>query len=311
MKNNKILRIPIFILFGLIISFQTAVSPAATYVDALGRTVTLDAPPKRIVAMAPSLTEILYSLGLGDYVVGVTQFSYYPPEASQKAKIGSYVRLNVEKIISLRTDLAIGTADGNKEGVVRLLEQASIPVYIVNPRNVSDVAHTIRAVGEVCGAGIKARELSNKLSRRVNHISEKTASLKRPLVFLQINLKPIMTVNKDTFHNDIIRLAGGENLAVNEPFTYPRINIEEVIRRRPDIIIISSMERGGEFERARKSWLKWPSIPAVKNGRIYLIDSDLLDRASPRIVEGLETMAGLIHPEIKNPGPKDQALVCP
>ena len=293
------LRISIFILFGLIISFQTVISPAATYVDALGRTVTLDAPPKRIIAMAPSLTEILYYLGLGDYVVGVTEFSYYPPEAAQKAKIGTYVNLNVERIVTLHPDLVLGTADGNKEGVVKLLELASIPVYIVNPRNVKDVARTIQAVGEVCGAGIKAGELSAQLNRRVNYISEKIASLKRPLVFLQINLKPIMTVNKDTFHNDIIRLAGGENLARDEPITYPRINIEEVIRRKPDIIVISSMERGGEFERARKSWLKWPSIPAVKNGKIYLINSDLMDRPSPRIVEGLETMARFIHPEIK------------
>jgi iron complex transport system substrate-binding protein len=108
-----------------------------------------------------------------------------------------------------------------------------------------------------------------------------------------------MTVNKNTFHHDVIRLAGGDNMARDEPITYPRISIEEVMRKGPDVIIISSMEREGSFERARKGWMKWSSIPAVKERRVHLINSDLLDRPSPRIVKGLETMARLIHPEVE------------
>jgi iron complex transport system substrate-binding protein len=120
----------------------------------------------------------------------------------------------------------------------------------------------------------------------------------KPLVFLQINLRPMMTVNENTFHNDLINLAGGINMTANEPITYPRISIEEVIDKEPDIIIISSMDRGGEFEKAREDWMEWTSIPAVKDNRVFLIDSDLIDRPSPRIVQGLEVMARLIHPEI-------------
>ena len=107
-----------------------------------------------------------------------------------------------------------------------------------------------------------------------------------------------MTVNRYTFHQDVIRMAGGLNMTQDEPITYPRISLEEVIRRKPEVIIISSMERGGRFEEARKEWLKWISIPAVKNNRIHLIDSDLIDRPSPRIIDGLETMAKLFHPEV-------------
>ena len=283
---------------GLIALFWITISQAATFTDALGRVVDLKTPPKRIVSMAPNVTEILYYLGMGDRVAGVTRFSYYPPEAAQKPKVGSYIKLNVERIISLNPDLAIGTADGNNAGVVKLLEQAGIPIYIVNPRNVRDTIGIVTAIGALCGVGEKAKKLSSRLNRRVDHVFERTASLRQPLVFLQINVKPIMTVNKNTFHHDVIRLAGGTNMAQDVPVTYPRISLEEVLRRNPEVIVISSMERGGRFERARKEWMKWKELEAVKQGRIHLIDSDLLDRPSPRIVEGLEAMARVIHPEI-------------
>jgi iron complex transport system substrate-binding protein len=284
---------------GFIILFWFTPCLSATFIDALGRTVTLKTTPVRIVSLAPSLTEILYYLGLGDRVAGVTQFSYYPPESTRKPKVGSYINLNVERIISLNPDLAIGTKDGNKPAVVKLLEQAGISVYIVDPRKVEDVIGTIARVGELCGVEKRAKERTSRLAKRIHLISERTMNLKKPLVFLQINIQPIMTVNKNTFHHDVIRLAGGNNMTQDEPITYPRISIEEIMKRRPEVIIISSMERGGRFEKARKGWMKWPSIPAVKNRRIHLIDSDLLDRPSPRIVRGIETMARLIHPEVE------------
>lgn len=291
----------VFIITAVNLFMLYWVSPAqaGTFTDALGRSVTLKQRPERIVSLAPSLTEILYYLGLGDRVAGVTRFSYYPPEAAYKPKVGTYINLNVERIISLNPDLAIGTADGNKPYIVKLLEQAGIPVYIVNPRNVRDVIGTVAVLGRLCGVSKKAEDLANGLSRRIDRILDRTASLRRPMVFLQINVKPIMTVNRNTFHHDVIRLAGGENMAKDAPYNYPRISIEEVIRKKPEIIIISSMERGGRFEQARKEWQKWPVIPAVMDERVYLVDSDLLDRPSPRIVNGLETMARLIHPEVK------------
>jgi iron complex transport system substrate-binding protein len=255
--------------------------------------------PKRIIPLAPSLTEILYFLGLGDRVVGVTNHCNYPPEVSLKPKVGSYINLNVEKIVSLAPDLVVATVDGNEQIVVELLEQAGIPVYVVNPRNVREAVETIALLGKVCGQQKKGKALAENLTLRVNKVVQETATGKRPLVFLQIQLQPIMTVNKHTIHHDLIHLAGGTNMTAEEPITYPRIGLEEVIRRGPEIILISSMEREGRFEKARQDWLKWPSIPAVKKGRVYLIDSDLIDRPSPRVVEGLEIMAKLIHPEIE------------
>jgi iron complex transport system substrate-binding protein len=270
----------------------------ASFRDALGREVTLEAPPQRLIGLAPSITEILYYLGLGDRVVGVTQFSSYPPEAALKPKVGTYVNLNVERIIDLTPDLVIATQDGNERRDVELLEQAGITVYVVNPRNVSSLVETIQEVGTLSGVPQRAKAQSHKLASRVDRIVEKTTLLPKPLVFVQIQLKPIMTVNKHTFHHDLIRLSGGRNMTGDEPITYPRISLEEVIRRKPEVILISSMERQGRFEKARLEWFQWTSIPAVQTGRVHLIDSDLIDRPSPRLIDGLEAMAKFIHPEV-------------
>jgi iron complex transport system substrate-binding protein len=269
----------------------------AEFEDALGRIITLERQPQRIVSLAPSITETLYYLGLGDRVVGVTQFSNYPPEAALKPKVGSYVDLNVEKILTLSPDLVIGTMDGNEPDKVYLLEEAGIPAFIINPRNVRQAIETMATVGHVCGVPEKGAALSLQLSKRVDDIIKKIKRRKKPLVFLQINLKPIMTVNRNTYIHDLIELAGGENIAKDEPITYPRISLEEVIRRKAEVIIIIIMERDGQFEEAKKEWQRWTTIPAVKNGRVHLVDPDIIDQPSPRVVEGLEALARLLHPE--------------
>lgn len=267
----------------------------AVFEDSIGREVELENPPRRIVCLAPSVTEILYYLGLGERVVGVTQFSYYPPEAAQKPKVGSYIRLNAEKIIELAPDLAIGTKDGNRADLVEILEQAGVPVYVVNPRSVREVVRTVERLGEVCGVPERGKALAAGMGARVDRIEEKAVQGEMPLVFLQINIRPIMSVNRNTIHHDIIRLAGGRNMTAESAVTYPRISLEEVLARKPEVIIISSMERGGSFEEARRAWTKWTSIPAVKNGRVYLVDSDLVDRPSPRIIQGLEAVSKCIQ----------------
>ncbi|RJR31378.1 MAG: cobalamin-binding protein [Desulfobacteraceae bacterium] len=270
---------------------------AGTFRDALGREVRLAGVPKRIIALAPSVAEILFFLGLGERVAGVTDFSTYPPEAARKPRVGSFVHMNVEKIIDLKPDLVVATAEGNRPELVALLEQARIKTYVVNPRNVAQVIECVREVGRVCGVEERAGALAADLQARVDRVVGKTLLGNRPSVLFQINLRPIMTVNRNTLHHDLIRLAGGKNLFMDEPLTYPRISLEEAIRRRPDVIIISSMERGGRFEEARIEWMRWKAIPAVRDGRVFLIDSDITDRPSPRAFVGIERMARMLHPE--------------
>ncbi len=288
------------VIFTILFFLQgsVSVSKGEIFKDAVEREVIIEHTPSRIVPLAPSLTEILYYLGLGDKVVGVTNYSYYPPEALEKPKIGSYIDVNIEKILTLGPDLVIGTKDGNKPGIVDLLEQAKIPTYIVDPRNVEEVINTIRIIGRLCAIEEKADGLADGLEARLDRIKKSVEKQEKPLVFLQINLHPIMTVNKNTFHQDIITIAGGINMTADSRINYPRVSIEEIIRKKPEIMIISSMDRGGEFEKARQEWLKWTSIPAARDKKVYLIDSDLIDRPSPRIIDGIEEMAKLIHPEV-------------
>jgi iron complex transport system substrate-binding protein len=297
-RSSTGMKIKIAWAFTVILIFLWASpSPCATFKDSLGREIPVPAPPKRIIGLAPNLTEILYALGLGDRVVGVTNHCNYPPEASLKPKVGSYVHLNVEQIISLSPDLVIGTVDGNERYILDLLEQAHIKVFFVNPRDVRQAVQTISTVGLVCGVPERARQIAGRLTERVDRVVEVTGAKKKPLVFLQINIQPIMSVNRNTVHHNLIHLAGGENMTADEFVTYPRISLEEVLRRKPEVILVSSMEREGRFEKARQDWLQWTSIPAVQKGRVHLIDSDLIDRPSPRVVDGLEIMAKLLHPE--------------
>ena len=289
----------ITIFLAIIFLLLPLISHAAVYFDSLGRKIELSDAPKRIISLAPSITEILYFIGLGDRLVGVTMFSYYPEEATKKPKVGPYSEINIERVISLNPDLVIGTADGNNRGDVEMLEEVGIPVYIVNPRNINQVLHSIEKIGEVCGVNIRTKRLASNLRQRVMVIKEKLKRAERPLVLLVINMKPIISVGRGTMHNDLIKLSGGRNMIESQKIPYPKINMEEIIKKRPDIIIISSMERGGEFDKAKRAWIRWSTLPAVQKGDVYLIDSDLIDRASPRIIQGLEEMAKLIHPEIR------------
>jgi iron complex transport system substrate-binding protein len=270
----------------------------ATLRDSLGRKVEVPAAPERIVSLAPSITEIIYFLGLGDRLVGVTKFSYFPEQARGKPNVGAYTDINIEKVITLDPDLVIATADGNKREDIELLNRAGIPVYVVNPRRVHQILDAIERIGGICGIAHRARERVGSLQMRVTRVKEAVKAGNRPLVLLVINAKPLMSVNRRTTHHDLIELAGGRNLAADQPITYPRLNLEEVIRRGPEVIIISSMERRGEHEKIRRQWFRWTAIPAVQNRRVHVINSDLIDRAAPRIVKGLEEMAKLIHPEI-------------
>jgi len=289
---------PILLLMILLFS-SPLLSHAAVFHDSLGRHVVVCPLPMRIISLAPSITEMIYFLGLGDRLVGVTRFSYFPQEAKNKPKVGVYTDINVETVITLNPDLVIGTADGNKRGDVEMLEEAGIPVYVVNPRRISQVLDTMERLGEICGVPDRAQRLVGYLRERVVRVVRAVEKKGRPRVLLLINVRPLMSVNRNTIHHDIIQLAGGWNMTGDQPITYPKLNMEEVIRKGPDVIIISSMERGGEFERARKQWFQWPTLPAVRKGNVYLLDSDLIDRPAPRIVRGLEEMARLIHPEIE------------
>jgi len=268
--------------------------------DEIGRKVKVPHSPKRIISLAPSITEILFALGLNEEIVGVTDFCDYPEAASKKPKIGGFVSPNVEKIVSLKPDLIIAIRDGNREETGQRLNDLGLPVYWVNPKGFDGVTKTIQNIGETVGKREKSTRIIRDMGNKKERIARLTQSLPKPKIFFQMGYDPIITVGRGTLADDLIRLAGGRSISENESMYYPLYSIENVISKAPEIIIISSMESKRDYLNLIKKWQNWKSIPAVERNAIHLVDSNLVDRPTPRIVEGLEAMVRLIHPEVLN-----------
>lgn len=270
---------------------------AAEVMDHAGRRINAPENPKRVVSLAPSITEMVYAVGHGNLLVGATVFSNYPAQAADIPSVGSYVNLDIEKIVSLNPDLCIAVKDGNPIGVVRRLEELGIPVYAVDPMDLDSVMDSIEDIGGLLGAGKRADKVVADMKKRLTEVQKKLSGISvRPGVFFQIGVNPVISAGSDTFIHELIKKAGGKNLA-GEHRGYPRFSTEEVLALDPEIIIVTSMNRQKAFERVVKEWKQWKNLSAAVNDRIYLVNSDLVDRPSPRLIKGLEELARLIHPD--------------
>lgn len=274
-------------------------------IDQLGRKVVLSDNLMRIVSLAPNITEIIFALGQEHRLIGVTRFSDFPPEAKQIPGVGSYVNLDLEKIVFLKPDLCIATKDGNPREVASSLESLQIPVYAVDPRNLDSVMDTIVELGRLLNVTEKAGELVANMRSRIACVDSLVSKTDhRPGVFFQIGVSPIVSVGTDTYIHELIVRAGGENLAAGHT-PYPRFSREQVLALSPDVFIITSMARERVFEKVKAEWSRWIDLPAVRDNRIILVDSNILDRPTPRLVDGLELLAQVIHPELFAAEPKE------
>ena len=265
--------------------------------DLLGRQMTVPANPQRIVALAPSITEIIYALEAETKLAGATQFSDYPEPARYLPKVGSYVHLDLERIVALDPDLCIAVKDGNPKHVVSKLEALGIAVFAVNPIDLESVMETITAIGGLIGEKKAASRVVEDMDRRIAAVRQALAGIDtRPRVFFQIGIDPIVSAGSETFIDELIARAGGENLAAGG-IPYPRFSREQVLDMRPEVIVITSMARGAIFEEVKAYWSQWPGMPAVQNGRIYLQESNIYDRPTPRMVTGLESLSRILHPD--------------
>lgn len=266
--------------------------------DQLGREVLIPENPGRVVSLAPSITEIVFALGEGHRVKGVTLHCDFPPEAQALPKVGSYVHPDLERIVALKPDLCVGTRDGNPAELVDRLSALGIPTYVVNPTDLESAMETLLEIGGLMGAESKARELAGTMRSRVEHVKSLAShSEHRPGVFFQIGVVPIVSVGTQTFIHELITTAGGINLA-RGPVPYPRFSRERVLALAPEVIIITSMTRGQDFDQVQQEWKQWDGLPAVRNQRIHIVESNVFDRPTPRLVEGLEILARIIHPEL-------------
>ncbi|MBN2332018.1 MAG: cobalamin-binding protein [Deltaproteobacteria bacterium] len=269
----------------------------AAVLDELGNQVDVPGEPQRIISLVPSLAEILFALDLDERIVGVTEFATYPPAAREKPRVGSFFSLNLEKILSLQPDLVVASLEGRQEKIIASLKRFGIPVYRVNPRNLEGIYQSISNLGEITGTLPRAQQVILAMKQRVGEVERLVARLPKQRVFYQVGVDPIVSVNGETFAADLISRAGGILVTRDNPVLYPRYSVERVLADNPQVIIISSMSPTTNYRRFAGTWKKWRSIEAVRLNRVYVIEADLVDRPSPRIVSGLEKIARLLHPD--------------
>jgi iron complex transport system substrate-binding protein len=275
------------------------ISCAGTVTDEIGRSVNITPRPQRIVSLAPGITETLYALSLDDKIVGVTTFCDWPAAVRKKPKIGGFTNPSIEKIVSLKPDLIIATADGNRKDTVQQLERLGLPVYVISPSNIDGFLRSILNIGEITNREKDAEKLVEKFQKRLNNIVHQICHKNKPRVFFQLGLEPVFTVGRGTLINEIIERAGGINVAGHDTAHYPIYSAEGIMGASPEIIIFAPMINDKNFAAVKRFWQKFGELPAIKNNKIYPIDADLINRASPRIFDAVEIMALIFHPDIK------------
>jgi len=270
--------------------------------DQIGRQVRIEKAPERIVSLAPGNTEIVYALGLEEKLVGVTEFCDYPEATKDKPKIGGFSTVDIERVVASEPDLILAS-DIHKAEVIPRLEGLGLTVLALWPKTLGEVLDAITLVGKCTGQQKEAALLVSGMGNRIEAITDKIENLtqnERPRVFYIIWHDPLMTVGSDTRIHELIESAGGTNIAQNLGEGYPTLSLEAVLMANPQIIIAGTgMGEGAslpyEFALTEE---RLAEVDARINGRVYEINTDLVGRPGPRMIDGLEQLAKMIHPEL-------------
>jgi iron complex transport system substrate-binding protein len=280
------------------LSLLLLAAPAAalTLTDQTGRSLTLPAPPRRIVSLVPSVSETLFAIGAQDALVGVTDFCDYPPAARRKPRVGGMLAPSLETLVGLRPDLVVATPSGNREETFTELGRLGIPVYLVDPVRVADVLDLIARLGALTGRDAEAAQLAARLGARVKAVSDRVAPFPRPRVLYVLWPDPLVVPGRGTLVSELLSLAGADSVSAGAGQGYPRYSLEAAVAASPEVIILAS-HGAGQGPVAREKWGRFSALPAIRAGRLYTVSGDLLHRYGPRVVDGLEQIARLIHPE--------------
>jgi iron complex transport system substrate-binding protein len=261
--------------------------------DDLGRTVTLPGPARRIVSLAPSLTESLFAIGAGPLVVGRTTFCDYPAEALEVAEVGGMTNPSIERVVALTPDLIVVSMEGNLREDARRLNDLGIPVYVSNPRTLDGIYHSVEHLALLSGRVAEGSRLIDSLRSR-ERLLEVQAPAAHPSVLFFVSLRPLMAAGANTLLDDLLRRAGGTNLAATLRGHYPTISREAVLTRDPEVILCTS-EIMTAPDVLLKLFPEWSQLQAVRKGRIVPIDADVISRPGPRALQGLELLITALH----------------
>ncbi len=291
----KKFRLGSLILILFLLTFSSfAFSYPITVTDSTGTSITFDKEPQRIVSCAPSNTEIIFALGKGDKLVGVTNYADYPEEAKKIEKIGKMTPLNAEKILSLKPDIVFCYGGFQLKEALKLRE-LGLKVVIFEPKTVEETLKTISIMGDILNARARAEEILSDFKRRLDVISSKVKSIpidKRPKVFIGSMYEPIYSPGKGTFLDELIKIAGGRNIVTTTGWS--KISPEFVVKANPNVVIIPigvmSMTNLDEAKKKLSQKEVYKNLKATKEGRIYFIDENLVFRPGPRLIEGIEKL---------------------
>ncbi len=284
---------------------KPAATPAAfpmTLTDAAGRKVAVNALPKRIVSLAPSITEDLFAVGAGDQVVGVTKYCYYPPEAATREQIGGYSAktISIEKIVALKPDLVLAES-GTHADVIAALEPLGVTVYAIKATTFDDTYATLDVLGRLTGHSEKAGAIVAAMKTKIKTITDKIAGLpreKRLAVFWEIWDEPLMTAGPNTFPGQILEMAGGVNIFADVTKDYPQVSAEDIIKRNPAVIMGPDTHGNKLTVEQIAKRPGWERLAAVTSGRIHLINGDTSSRPGPRLALALEETARALYPDL-------------
>jgi iron complex transport system substrate-binding protein len=270
-------------------SVAQAAAPISVKDDA-GATITLERPAARIISLAPHTTELLYAAGAGKALVGVSEYSDYPPEAQRIASIGGSAALDIERILTLKPDLIVAWRSGNSATQVARLRQLGIPVFESEPRAFDDIPSNLERLARLTGTETVGHAAAKQFRERLQRLANDYRSRSPVRVFYQIWRAPLMTLNDEHLVSQALALCGGENIFGKLPQLTPVVSAEAVVQANPEAIITGSSRSDDAFV----AWRRFGRMTAVAQGNLFTIGSDSMSRAGPRVLEGTETLCRLL-----------------
>lgn len=264
--------------------------------DSPGTMVCLQGPAKRVVSLAPSLTELVFALKAGSRLVGRTTKCNIPEAAKKVTDVGAYMTPDFERLMAVRPDLVLAPKTGIRPEFIERLKSLKIPVYIDDSSNITEIEQLINNVGKLIGAENEADRIVNDIKIRRDKITKLMRGHEKPTVLFVIGIRPLVVAGGKSFLGALVREAGGSNIAEITAVEYPKFSIEEVLRRDPNVIFMLDKECKGDD--CVKQWQDYGYLNAIKNNRVYVLDADLISRPGSRTIEALERLATFLHPDV-------------
>lgn len=267
-------------------------APVSTQ-DDLGNTVTLPAPATRIVTLSPSVVEVTYAAGAGEKIVATVEYSDYPVPAQKIPRVGGHSKINLEAVVAARPDLVIAWESGNSPGAIEKIRQLGIPVYMSQPHKMTDIPGEIERIGILTGTEVLAKKSAADFRKRYQALAAKYRNRSPVRVFYQVWQNPLITIGGQQIMSDAITLCRGDNIFADLKPLAPRVSFEAVIAANPEAIITSGM--ADQNPELLDAWKKWPNLTATRRNNFFFIQSDLMNRSGPRILDGTERLCDALQ----------------